>query len=469
MNNREALLSKKYSNSGLTTEQMALRERGLQIGFIGDTYGTISTNTMDIVSMLGKYLDAENYDDPRANLIASRLLTWALPYIGYAIRLHATFIGALTVNTEDDALRMELENFIDTVPIVQQANPDIISMRGLDALVNLFIRTAMRDGMAFAEEIFENRKPGVNKIMVLPSEKFRFVQTAQGNREDLVHTRIDGTTVTIKPSSHFHQWGYRFNIGPLWGCQINDGGILFGEAILQLLIARIKLHKRFADPVFLDILTWGGDSVKNPDDIAWFKNESQAMQSRIVQGMRASEKGRSAAVTAAFMGDVQHSHQLLGDGAQGSGKWVEEVQLLMKMHAMSTDIPVRLLGFDSTTGLGSERDAIENGILGGTVESLRKQTMAFVKVICDNHLIEMGYNPAVVKTYKLFYRELDTNDAKIMAETSKMIAETFKLHLDNLLTMFSNGMAEEDQIMAYLERHDLQEVIDSSSFAPAAG
>lgn len=415
-----------------------------------------------IVKMLGKHFDPRSYDDPRSNMVTSRILVWSLPFLRRALELHAEFIGNIAIETNIKPLREALETFIREVPIVNQANPEWKLYRGLNNFLRMMVMSALEDGLSFGEEMYEVGTDGIAGLMAIPSDKFCFKKKGIGDLEVLQFKATNGRIVEIQPSDHFHVWGAAFRPGALWGLPMIEGGYFFGEFLVKVLVARLKLHSRFGNPPSIDTFILKDSEGFQDEDYKEFVNRTDEVQQKLVEAQRASEEGQSASVVARMGGDIQHTHALYGDGATGVGSFDREYELLSKQCALITKIPVEFLGFGSGGGgIGSDKFVILNGILGGTVEKYRELLAPMIKKILRNHLMAIGAPTRWLEAFELGWTELDTNDEKVMAETAGLVADNFKKHLDNILQGFGNGLMSEEAIKAYLETVELSKLIDA--------
>jgi hypothetical protein len=428
--------------------------------------GTVkSGRTHPVQALLGKHLDPKTWDDPRAQMAISRVLIWCLPFLRKALVLHAAFLGNIKIVADDDTLKETLEQFVKSMPIIFQDNPEWRQhFFGLNNFCKMLLATALSDGLAFSEEVYDDQNGPMAGMMVLPSDKFDFkpqsfkganaIEGTPANvKKVLIYTAYTGRTMEIRPSQHFYVFGTRFRPGAMWGLQMVDGGQFLGEFLIRILVSRMKLHSRFGNPPSIDTFILKDAEKLQEADIERFINEASSVHEDIVSSQTASEQGKSAAIVARMVGNVEHKHEMYGSEATASTDFTQEYETLAKQLALVTDMPPEFLGFDTAGGgLGDAKFNVLNGITGSVTEDHRELLSPVIRRILTNYLISIGAPNAWLESFDIGWDELDTNDAKLLAETDLKEAEAFAKHLDNIMTLVANGLASEDKIREYADR-----------------
>lgn len=441
--------------------------------------GTVKTNRLHPVqALLGKHLDSKTWDDPRAQMAVSRVLIWCLPFLRKALVLHAAFLGNIKIMAEDENLKEALEDFVKTMPIIFQSNPEWRQhFFGLNNFAKMLLGTALSDGLAFAEEVYDDDLKPLSGMMVIPSDKFEFKprtfkgvdaegQTT-GIKMVLVYTSSTGRQTEVQPSQHFYVFGTRFRPGAMWGLQMTEGGQFFGEFLIRILVSRLKLHSRFGNPPSIDTFVLKDAEKLQEADVQRFLDETDKVHEDIVLSQQASEQGKSAAIVARMVGNVEHKHEMYGSEATASADFTDEYDTIAKQLALVTDMPTEFLGFDTTGGgLGDAKFNVLNGITGSITEDHRELLTPVLTRILTNYLISINAPIAWLDGFEIAWDELDTNDAKILAETDLKLAEAFAKHLDNIMTMVGNGMASPDKIEEYVQRFELDIDLPDLRVAP---
>lgn len=421
-----------------------------------------------VQALLGKHLDSKTWDDPRSQMAISRILIWCLPFLRKALVLHAAFLGNIRILAEDETLKQVLEDFVKKMPIIFQDNPEWRQhFFGLNNFAKMLLATALSDGLAFSEEVYDDDSGPMAGMMVIPSDKFEFkprsfkgVDTTDGKPANvkmvLIYTAYTGRQTEVRPSPHFYVFGTRFRPGAMWGIQMTDGGQFFGEFLVRILVSRMKLHSRFGNPPSIDTFILKDAEKLQPADIERFLNEADLVHEDIVSSQQASDQGKSAAIVARMVGNVEHKHEMYGTEATASADFTGEYDTIAKQLALVTDMPTEFLGFDSTGGgLGDAKFNVLNGITGSITEDHRELITPVLVRIITNYLISIKAPSAWLDGFELGWDELDTNDAKILAETDLKLAEAFAKHLDNIMTLVSNGLATDEKIQEYADRFEL--------------
>ena len=438
---------------------------------------TRAVKTHHVQALLGKHLDPKSWDDPRSQMVLSRVLIYCFPFLRKALVLHSAFLGNIRIVAEDENLKESLEQFIDTVPIVSQQNPEWRQHYfGLNNFVKMLLATALEDGLSFAEEVYDDENGPLVALMPIPSEKFDFVKKAwrgadasaeEGAKSILVYTSYTGKQTEVEPSEHFYLFGVRFKPGSMWGLQMTDGGQFFGEFLVRILVSRMKLHSRFGNPPSIDTFILKDPEKLVESDILRFIAEADSVHEDLVAAQQAGEQGKSAAVVAKMVGNVEHKHEMYGTDAVKSTDFIAEYEAIAKQLALVTDMPPEFLGFDTTGGgLGDAKFNVLNGIVGSITEVHRELLAPIIRRILRNYLISINAPISWIEGFQIDWDELDTNDAKIMAETALKEAEAIAKHFDNIMTMVSNGLASEEKIQDYADEHGLNIDLPDLKVAP---
>lgn len=410
---------------------------------------TVATSQHPLQKMLSTSMKWEHIGDSRRKLALSRLLIRALPFFKRAIQMQADFVGRPVFHSDDPNVEKALNDWAKSVPIVFLDNMEYRWYSGLANYAAMLVRTGLTDGMAFSEEVY-GELDDLAALMVFPTE--RFTLASRTTREMVLrYTDPAGYVVDVQQSDHFHAFGLSFMPGSLWGLSMTDGGEFFSELLVQMLVARKNNYLRLGNPPGLNIFTLKNHENFTDQDYEEFKARVDETEKRFMEAIYASQQGQNAEVFGRLAGEVDFTHKIYGEGAQGLTGFREDVEWAARQLSLLTGIPPEFLGFETgSAGIGADKFRILNGLLTSTVEGIQNLLLPILTKIARNWLISSGAPATWMDSFWIEFSEPDINDKKAHEETGKLQAEKLGKHIENASKLwFELGLGDVQQINEY--------------------
>jgi hypothetical protein len=395
------------------------------------------------IALVGDRYNPEQFTNPRTNIQMVRLLVWAFPFLDRAISMHSEMMGEIELYVEGDDLATEmLRLWADNIEISNPLMPSV-RQKGLTALLQQKIKIGLRDGCSFYEEVLDGELPGVNAVRLLRSEDFEPKKNQSTGTYDLQYTNPANQVKTIiQPSDYFHHYSHEPEAGALWGTSLLNGAQFMGH-VLIVLVELFKVFKtRFANPMSLDLLSLeDGDLTPTQGDS--FEAKAKEIKEEIVKGQKSTMAGKAVNLFNAFTGKLKFEHTTYGHTNNDGGYFPADYKLIASQLAIATKVPPEFLGFEmGGGGLGSDRFRILNGILGATVEGYRRECEVDALSLVLHHAEEGGIPINWVPNIKLRWKEMDTSDAKLIADTRLAQAQAAQAAIDAFGAAMASGMVD---------------------------
>lgn len=399
--------------------------------------------------------DCNPYDkkDPRNLVELNEILIDNLPPLKRAVKVMIDMAGEVSIEAESDAQERALNEISEQIPVRLDANPEMVFMRGIDAMRNLITRQVLRTGMGFVSNYYgselstdfdgvvcyDSKRFGINEEFGTEYFTYSSRRTTGGNGYIL---KVD------MDSDNFHPFGLEWNPSSIWGLSMVDGGAFFGEMIIRKAVARKNLSMRIGSPMGFHLI-----SAKNTelfDDDAWeaYHERVTDMANAYKKGLQMTERGKRVEMFQSLPADATLQSSWYGAGMKHLDGYVEELDTEMRYLSMVTGIPLELLGFyTGGDGFSGEKFKTLYRMLRGSIKTNQQMQRPGIEDVLFRAGVAEGLpaNWIMPGTYEVNFSEPDFMSEKELAEIDKVNAEAMAAHLNNIGRMFFDFTGGNDE------------------------
>lgn len=441
-------------------------EQKKHIGNWGRSSYTTSVNEHAIINLINecnsnKRAGKKIAGDPRAKLEIYRALDWAFPFISRAINIHADFMGRPIVETENEALKAQIESFWNSFYVCGELKSDFDLDKGMELFARDLLKQTLRDGLQpYKIEVADDGKT-INGARLHDSAKFDFEWNESSNMYQLRYTNAK---LPIKPNDFFQICKVSRSSQFLWGIPLTYNTEFYAETLLRVMIARRDSHIRVGNPPSFTTLSYDlPDNIHDKDLQSSLMDLASDKADQVMDGYKSAlsrmyETGRPEDMVMMLPGKMKLDTKMFGQGAQGINNYSQEYELYALQIAMSTDVPVEFLGMrGASAGLGTDFFRVMKEMLTQRKRTNQHIIGTHVKHITDLYLISINANSNAMNQYTIGWDEPDISDEKMAAETDKFEAEAFAAQMLNYMDLRLNlGQDNANQYAEEIGRENLK-------------
>lgn len=393
-------------------------------------------------------------EDARSIMKLSRSAYDIFPFVRRAIKDFASMVGNVEIvakegQTISETLLDQMNVAAKQLPILNEFDWERPHDRGVNSLVYRIIRTALRDGMAFAEDRYEEESLEYLGALIFDSGHFEYVRESM----DPYRLKYRADQYPDLESGLFHQFGYEFSNERPWANPLLAGAGFYMHVLTSLLVAVRNINTRKGAPVELGLITPGDDSALQ--DKARKDSYTKAI-SELYEGMKKALKGQMNGKSTSIVAPVPMNVNLITKafGVEGLNEVDHDILGLVLMgFANLLEIPYEFIGqVLGSSGFSPERFKILFKIWGTKVDNLRESAKPVIMDVTRNYFRSLGINPVAIENMDLVFNTPDVLDEMEMQEIRKMKADA-----DSQFTNVANVLAQIDtnEARTYLEENGI--------------
>lgn len=436
------------------------------VGVAGNVLGGQSHKLIEILSDCKDYYTMT--EESRRN--ATDILLTALPHYMDAINKISNFVGCAYPVAESDALERRLRDFAEweaTTYFEKSKKRPIY--QGVEGLVKTDIKTTVRYGMSFIQDIFEDE---MYKGILLHNPNRFSNHSFDGVTEELVYRPIQGGIYIINENSpYFDSMGYNFYPDSMWGLTLADGGRFFAERLLRIIVARSNAWIWRGNPIMIDTISVDRETAGIFEKEQWdeFNTKVSKMFTKSSNAIKQQDKGKRSYISQTLPGMFSRETKAFGEGINPMTGFVEDANWLIRPLASLTGIPPELLGlFTGGEGFSGEKFRTLYRITKPMIATLRANEKSRLKSRSDTWLESIGErgNFRARNAYKWQFEDQDFLGPKEKAEAQRTTAEAFEkavntsINLVSQLDMFPGGKDPEQIVIEMFREMGLGFVVE---------
>lgn len=401
---------------------------------------------------------------PRQWMKLSRLLYSKITIYKDAVDKTADFVGNVYLETAaniSDRTRDLISNFWSSVAMYGESDlsPTIY---GIDSIVNELTKSALRDGMGFAEDRFEEIGEEITEdyegIMIFDSENFEYANVRADGRLSLrycgdQYPEIDPETGQKIENQYFHILKIEHDTRAPWGLPLAAGDEMIAKVVIALLISIELQAKRFGNPPTLTTISPKDLEKMGMNDYE-IDGKKVSPQDALILSVRnlkkiletswaLAHKGKAAEAVQGFPAPVDISSRVLGEGMVN----MIDPDLLWRLSVILINgfgVPPALMGINITSG-GMNSDMFQTSIqvFRSRIAKIRARLIPIIKSMTANYLLSEGVSPVEVERIEIGFEDVDLQSASDRAGVEKIQAETKRLQIENyeILQNYDEGAA----------------------------
>ncbi|NIV12900.1 MAG: hypothetical protein GWN62_16950 [Aliifodinibius sp.] len=393
--------------------------------------------------------------DPRPKLAVYRAIAWAFPFVDRAISIHADFMGAPRIETDNDQLKARIKKFWTDFKISGEMKSEFDTDRTMQLFARELLKSTLRDGLQPYE--IEGKGKMVDGARLFDAAQYDFVKDDKKDIYNLIRINGDGQgkNKIVRNTDRFNLCKLNRSTRFLWGLPLIYNAEFYAEMLLRVMIARRDSHIRLGNPP--SITTVGYDLPKDIMDKDLQAKILTDVKDRVkdtIDGYKSAlarmyHTGRPEDMVLMTPGGLRIDSKMFGQGAPGIQGYPDEYELYALQIALTTDVPVEFLGIrGASAGLGSDFFRVMKEILNTRKTYHQHVIGTHIKAITDEFLIGESVAPGQIEGYEIAWSEPDISDEKLIADTEKVEAETFALQSANYADLLLNIGRNEANVYA---------------------
>lgn len=394
----------------------------------------------------------EYLKNPRASMPFYREAWKAIPFFDRAIHIKNSIIGIPCVTSENERLAEDINRILKEMSIFHPNIPNDPKSVGFVNLVRLLNRNSSRDGEAFSEiKYSDKRQRNFQGVCIHDAYNFDYThQPGLGNHMlKLTHSPVDGKQQEfIEPSGNWIRKVYRQGDYP-WGEGMLYGSRFFANLAVRIILSRRDLHMMKGNP---PVIT----TISSKEELT---NSSSAFQDAFTEKVTEIKKthgralslmkqGKTVDILHGFPFGIEMQQSIYGQGAQGIQSATEEIKEALWQLSHVTNTPPQFL-FNSSEGQGSKKFEV----LMTLCKSDAKEARMDAEAVGDRLLTQIftGQGIDISGQYKWEWQTPNLDDEKLEAEIDKTYTETAQQSLANITAITNQTTNPEEVRAAYIE------------------
>lgn len=388
-------------------------------------------------------------------LVVYHVMRRYVPTLDTAIENRRMLEGSLSVESEDERVEDQIEDFIDNVAV---GYIDEAPQRGLDTYLDLLSDKADEYGFAAGEVIVEN---GQIDRLVGPNPRTLTIMDRDGDGLDEVYqsrtsrAKSEREDRRIDDKSTVHTLTFTHPTEQGWPRPLAWSLVTNTEAVLRMYEAVANGWYRFGDPsmLFTEEYDLDADPDTKSGDDGNIPASTESLANQILTVMQKRKRGKTSDAFHAVQG-AEVSAEVIGQADQSLLEYFNEHQSVYGGMVVSASQTPRWMypNLDlSGDGMNSTRAENENSLAAEAAKKRDERRMSVAERIIDMHLTLSG-NARMVGEYELGWDRQSLANKKLEAQARKLRAEGDAQAIKNA-NVLGNRFGVDTE--AYLDGYDI--------------
>lgn len=396
----------------------------------------------------------------------SRILYDHFTLVKNAVDLHARMVGGLHIPQHadiSDEMRKRIEQILDNTPILSEMQPYHSNQKGLNKILQEMLIEALIDGMAFAQDRFEETEGGDLTdnhigVMLFDSDNFSFQYTPENfyvlSYLDMQYPQLDENE---KPFDNpfFHVLKLRSHRKFMWGVPLLRGCSVSIKVLTSMIAAVEVQTKRFANPASYHIIS--DDSDQNSQNISIIREALKNFKAGLIQAVKKMASGIASNLVYVLPGKVKVETRTLGSDFQNfidhEMLWKQTIYFLNGMG-----IPPMLYGIRvGNVGIGSDEFKYQFALFLSKVTEMRDCLKHVAFQMLKNILLADGFSEGEVENLPVEFNQMEFLSEEEKAQIMKLKAES----IEKLYSVYAQiRITNPDAAEQFAEEHGLYKIED---------